>query len=98
MLKYYLVLLLILGAVLVYIFRGDPCNRLVRADFSNMYPDFEILDSGAQEGTPDSVHCHIYYKKSGSDQIYDDTWLYKNPGNGWEFSKILGTREREQGS
>ena len=69
---------------------------MFRMDFSDRYPDYEILDSGYREGSPSAVQCHIYYKKPESEQVYEDIWLYQNEGSGWSFSRILETREREQ--
>ena len=96
MAKYYIVLFVILGMVLFYIFLQDPCNQMLRADFLNKYPSYKILDSGSGEGSPDNVQCHIYYQKPDSEQIYEDIWLYENSGSGWSFSKIVETRKKEQ--
>jgi hypothetical protein len=95
MLKYYVALFLIAGMVLFYIFVQDPCNEKMRGDFSSKYPDFKILDSGAGEGSPDSVQCHLHYQKPDSEQVYEDIWLYEDLGSGWKFSKILATHKRE---
>jgi len=96
MLKYYAFLLLILGIGLYYVFIKDPCNQQLRTDFSNKYPSYKILDSGASEGSPESVRCHISYRKPDSNQIYEDVWLYKDSGRGWEFSKIVESHKAEQ--
>ena len=66
MAKYYFILILIMGAVLFYIFLQDPCNELMRMDFSEKHPSYKILDSGSGEGSPDNVHCHLYYQKPDS--------------------------------
>ncbi len=95
MLKYYVLLVLILGIALFYVFLKDPCNRQLRTDFSNKYPSYTILDSGASEGSPESVHCRISYRKPDSKQIYEEIWLYQDFGSGWNFSRILETRKRE---
>jgi hypothetical protein len=95
MAKFYFLLVLIAGGALVYVFFQDPCNQLLRADFSSRYPTYKILDSGAQEGSPESVSCHIYYKKPDGDQVYEDIWMYLDSGNGWEFSKVLKSGKRE---
>ena len=92
MLKYYVILFLLFVGVLYYVFLQDPCNRLLRADFSSKHPEYEVLDSAAGESSTDSVQCRVYYKKPGDQEIYRDTWLYKNPGDGWAFSKILETQ------
>lgn len=92
MLKYHVFLILIVGIALFYVFVKDPCNQQLRADFSDRYPSYAILDTGASEGSPETVRCHISYKKADSEQIYEGLWLYQDLGQGWEFSKILETR------
>ena len=96
MLKYYIVLFLIAGGVLFYVFSQDPCNTLVKTDFANKYPGYKILSSGAGEGSPDSVLCHISYQKPDGKQVYKDVWAYQNSDSGWRFSRILGGNESEQ--
>ena len=95
MLKYYIVLFAIVGMVLFYIFIQDPCNQTLRTDFTNKYPDYEILNSTAGEVTTENVYCYVYYEKPDSKQIYKDTWLYQNSGNGWAFSNIIETQKIE---
>ena len=94
--KYYGLLFLVVGIALFYVFLRDPCNRQVRADFSAKYPSYEILDSDAAEGSPESVRCHISYRKPDSEEIHEDTWLYMYSKKGWSFSKILGTPGKGQ--
>jgi len=94
--KYYIGLFLIAGIALYFVFITDPCNSQLGKDFSDKYPDYEVLYSGAGDGSPDSVQCHITYKKPDSDQVYEDVWLYLNAGSGWGFSKILQTQKKEQ--
>ncbi len=96
MLKYYVLLFLILGIGLYYVFLQDPCNRQLRTDFSNKYPSYTIAFSRTEEGSPDSVHCHAFYRKPDSEQTYEEIWLYQNLGSGWKFSRILETPKREQ--
>jgi hypothetical protein len=96
MAKYYFLLALIMGGVLYYVYSQDPCYMGIRDDFAVQFPDYEILDSGSTEGTPDSVQCHIRYSKPDDDRIYKDIWLYENRGNGWIFSKTLVTEEQQQ--
>jgi hypothetical protein len=93
MAKYYFVLLLAAVAVLFYVFQNDPCNKNMRADFSRQYPEYKILDSGSREGSPEEVQCHLSYQKPDSDQVYEDTWLYRNTESGWLFSSAL-TKEK----
>jgi len=97
MAKYYFILVLIMGAVLYYIFLEDPCNNMVRADFSTKNPDYEILNSGAGEGTPDNVQCHIHYQKPDSEEIYEEVWLYQKVGSDWSLSGVLETPKTEPG-
>ncbi len=94
MAKYYIALFLIAGAALYYVFLQDPCSQLMKAEFSGKYPDYEIMFTGATEGTPDSVQCHVTYEKPDSKRVYEDVWLYENRGNGWAFSRILKSEEK----
>jgi hypothetical protein len=96
MVKYYFVLLLVMGAVFYYIFQVDPCNKNLRADFAKEYPGYKILDSGSREGSPEEVQCHIRYEKPGSEQVYEDVWSYRNSESGWIFSSVLTTGEAIQ--
>lgn len=96
MLKYYAFLFLIVGIALFYVFIKDPCNQQLKTDFSDKYPGYEILDTGASEGSPESVRCHISYQKPDSEEIYEDLWLYQRSRSGWKFSRILETRTKEQ--
>jgi len=93
MLKYYIALFLIAGAVLFYVFSQDPCSKQVRTDFASKYPDYEILSSGAGEGSPDSVLCHISYQKPDNKLVYKEIWAYQNSGSGWVFSRVLEAKE-----
>ncbi len=96
MAKYYFILILIMLVVLYYIFLEDPCYNQIRADFSNKYPSYKILDSGSLEGSPDEVTCHIRYQKPDSQQVYEDVWLYQNSESGWSFSSVLEAQKTEQ--
>ena len=96
MLKYYVLIFLAVGIGLFYVFIKDPCNQQLRSDFANKHPSYEILDTGASEGSPESVRCQISYRKPDSEQIHKDTWLYQDKGRGWEFSRILETPNEEQ--
>jgi len=97
MAKYYIILFMVMGAVLYYIFLEDPCNNMVRADFAEKNPDYKILNSGAGEGTPDNVQCQIYYQKPGSDEIYKEVLLYQKVGSDWSLSGVLDTPTTESG-
>ena len=96
MLKYYLLMIAVVGLLLLYAFHTDPCNKLFRGDFAGQHPDYRILDSDAEQGSPESVHCRIAYRKPDDERIYEDVWLYKNQGAGWEFSRVIGTRTRDE--
>lgn len=94
MLKYYLLLAAVVVVALLYAYLADPCNNLVRMEFAEAHPDWRVLDSGPEEGSPESVLCHVSYRKPGGDRVYEDVWLYLNPGSGWTFSRVVATRER----
>ncbi len=94
--KYFLFMFVIVGIALFYVFIKDPCNSQLRTDFSEQFPDYEIVDSGASEGSPESVRCLISYRKPASKQTYEDIWLYQDTGNGWNFARVVETREIEE--
>jgi hypothetical protein len=93
MAKYYFILILVMGALLFYVFQNDPCSQSIRADFSRQYPGYTILNSGSREGSPEEVQCHVRYQKPDGDQVYEDIWLYQNTASGWVFSSAL-TKEK----
>jgi hypothetical protein len=94
--KYWTLLVVIAGVGLFYVYRADPCNRLARMEFSARYPSFKLLDTAAEEGSPETVRCRITYRKPDSKQMHEDVWLYQNRANGWEFSRIIESRPQEQ--
>jgi hypothetical protein len=94
--KYWVLMFVVLVAVLFYTYVADPCNRLLRTDFSAKYPDYVILDSGARTGSPESVHCQISYRKPGDARVYEDVWVYQYQGTAWQFSKVVETGKRRQ--
>jgi hypothetical protein len=94
--KYYVVLFLAFALVLLFVFAQDPCSSRLRTDFQSENPTFEILDTGAESTSTDSVSCRIRYREADSAVIYEDLWLYRNAGNGWSFAKILEARERTE--
>jgi hypothetical protein len=96
MYKYYGFLILIVGMAVLYVFVKDPCKQQLRAEFADMYPSYVILDSAASEGSPESVRCRISYQKPEDKQIYEELWLYQHKRDGWSFSRILETHEKEQ--
>jgi len=95
MLKYYLALFLVVGTALYYVFSTDPCSGQLRKDFSARYPDFKLVYSDAGESSTNNVQCHLAYEKPGSQDIFEDVWLYQNSGNGWEFSNILSSQKKQ---
>lgn len=94
--KYYVLMFVALALVLAYTWVADPCNRLLRTDFAQRNPSYLILDSGADRGAPESVRCHISYRKPGDREIYEDAWVYQYQGTRWEFSKVVETGKRRQ--
>jgi hypothetical protein len=57
-----------------------------------------IVDSGARSGSPESVHCHVAYRKPGDGEVYEDVWLYQHRGTAWEFSRVVETGKRRENS
>lgn len=96
--KYYLVIFAALVLVLGYTWVADPCNRLARADFAERNPSFAILDSGADGGSPASVHCHVTYRKPADDEVYEDIWVYQRTTTAWQFDRVAETGKRPKGS
>lgn len=92
--KYYVLLFTVFVVAAVYAYLADPCNRLVRLEFAQQHPGYEVIDSNADKGSPESVQCHVSYRKPGDPQVYVDVWLYQNRGRhtkGWEFAKVIET-------
>lgn len=98
MLKYYVALFLIAGGVLMYVFLQDPCNNQVRDEFLSQNPGYEIVSTAATEGSPDKVHCHVYYLKPGNDRVFEDVRLYQNSSTGWRFTRVLESGEAKPAS
>lgn len=97
MAKYYAILVLCALGALYYVFLKDPCNRQLRMEFLEKYPDYTIVDSGSREGSPFEVQCNIYYQKPADKQVYQDVWTYKKSGNDWHFASVLQSGITEQG-
>jgi hypothetical protein len=85
MAKYYLLAIAVVGLALYYAYNTDPCNRLVRTDFASRHPDYQIIDSDPEQGSPESVRCRIVYRKPDSDQPQEAVWLYKHEKKGWRL-------------
>jgi hypothetical protein len=94
MFKYYALLFSVFVIAVGYVYLRDPCNRQVREDFSNRHPSYRIVESGASEGSPESVRCHVSYQKPGSGQIYEDIWLYQYVDT-WKFLRVIRTGSGE---
>jgi len=93
--KYYLLVFAAVALVLAYVYVADPCNRLLQVDFARMRPGHVLLDSGAESGSPESVHCRISYRKPGSGEVFEDVWVYQYSGTAWEFSRIAETKKQD---
>ena len=93
MLKYWVFMLVVLGALLVYSYFSDPCIGRVRRDFSEKHPGYEVVSSDAESGSAESVRCVISYRKPDSRQVHEEVWWYRNAGGGWALFKILETPE-----
>ena len=89
MAKYYVLMFAAVAIALFYAYVSDPCNMLVRRDFSNKHPDYTIVGATAEEGSPESVRCRVSYRKPDSAELHEELWLYYKMKQGWEFSKIL---------
>lgn len=97
MLKYYALAFLVVIIALFYAFLADPCNKRLRMDFASKYPSYEILETGASEGSPESVRCHVSYRKPDSERVYEAIWLYRHSREGWRFSRVLESpRDRRE--
>jgi len=94
--KYYALMVLVLGLGLYYVYVSDPCQNQMATEFASRYPGYEILHTGAEEGSPESVRCRISYKRPDREQAQEEVWLYLNPGSGWKFSRVLRTSDEEQ--
>lgn len=93
--KYYVLLFGALVLVLAYVYVADPCNRLLRTDFARMHPGFVILDSSAENGSAESVHCRITYREPERGEVHEDVWVYQFRDTAWEFSRVAETRTVE---
>ena len=91
--KYWVFMLVVLGLALVYAYLSDPCIGLVRGEFSEKYPGYQVVSSDAESGSPESVRCVVSYRKPDDPQVHAEVWWYRNTGNGWALFKILETSE-----
>ena len=98
MMKYYVIMFLVAGVALYYVFLQDPCHKKVSEDFASKYPGYVVLSSTASDGSPQSVRCNISYRNPDSEQTYEDVWLYENSNEGWKFSEIIESGQAEQKS
>ena len=96
MLKYSVFLIFVVALAVFYNYIKDPCNQQLSTDFSAKYPGYEILDSHASEGSPESVRCLVSFREPDSEQILEETWMYRYSKKGWEFSKIFKADKNEQ--
>lgn len=96
MLKYWVFMLAVLGIALVYAYFSDPCSRLVRGDFSEKHPAYEVVSVDAESGSPESVRCVVSYRNLDSRQVHEEVWWYRNAGSGWALFEILETPENPE--
>jgi len=96
MLKYYLLAFAVVAIALFYAYVSDPCNKLVRLEFGNRHPNYQIVDTKADQGSPESVRCRVFYRKPDADQVHEEVWLYVNGQQGWEFSRVLPKQAQDQ--
>jgi len=96
MLKYYLLAFAVVAIALFYAYVSDPCNKLVQMEFASQHPDYEIVDSAADQGSPESVRCRISYRKPDSEKVHEAVWLYIHGKEGWEFSKVVGAQSHDE--
>ncbi len=94
MTRYYVLLFLVIGTVLLYVFLQDPCNQQFRSDFAAKYPAREIVDT-AGEGDAEKVYCHMYYRQPEMSGVLEEIWVYRNDSDGWKFSGIKESRKAE---
>ncbi len=91
--KYYALMFVAVALILAYTYVADPCHKMLRTDFAKANPNFVILDSEAESGAPESVHCRISYQKPGDDGTYEDVWVYHR---GRRVGSSPGSASREQ--
>ncbi len=93
--KYFALAALVVALAFLYVSMRNPCSMQVKADFSDKHPDYTLLDTGASEGSPESVRCNVSFQKPDSEQVYEETWLYRYSRQGWRFSRILNAAGAE---
>lgn len=79
----------ILGALLVYAYFADPCIGRIRQDFAQTHPEWELVSSDPESGSPSSVRCVVSYRKSSGPELYREVWWYRNLGDGWALQEVL---------
>ena len=94
--KYYALLFAAVVAILAYTYVADPCHKLLRTDFAQQYPSYEIAGSGADKGSPEAVRCRVSYRKPGDEKVYEEIWLYTYQATRWKFSKVIETENGRQ--
>lgn len=94
MAKWYVVLFLVFGGVLLYVFLQDPCGNNLIQDFASRHPGYELLQHGPSEQPMEGVHCYVQYRKPDSPEVYEDVWRYEQTADGWRFARILENHEK----
>jgi hypothetical protein len=89
MARYWIFMLVLLGALLVYAYYSDPCIGLVRGEFQARHPDWELVATDAESGSPESVRCVVSYRAPESRDVKRVIWWYRNDGGDWALFKVL---------
>lgn len=96
MLKYWIFMGVVLITLLVYSYFMDPCISRVRRAFTEKHPDYELVSSDADSGSPESVRCVVSYRTPEDPQVHEQVWWYRDRGDGWELYKILEPEAAEK--
>ncbi len=87
--RYWVFMLVVLGSLLVYAYFSDPCIGLVRREFSEKHPGYEIVSTDAESGSSESVRGVVTYREPPSREAEKEVWWYRNAGDGWALFKIV---------
>jgi len=56
---------------------------VIKTDFNEIYPGYQLISSVIGEGDSEVQYVHIKFKKTENDTIYEDVWQYWKTNNGW---------------
>jgi hypothetical protein len=93
--KYMALMFVVFVLSMYYVYVSDPCRSQMFEEFEAKYPGYEIIDTDADEGSPESVRCRIFYRKPGGVVTHEQLWLYRNAGDGWHFARLLQSTDEE---